>query len=84
MSVAEFLNKRGNNMSLREMRIDYETMKPYEYDRVQSAVRLYQNYAGYALSMSEKGFYIADYGGKDSAVIKKLAELSGVKYHIQH
>jgi 3'-phosphoadenosine 5'-phosphosulfate sulfotransferase (PAPS reductase)/FAD synthetase len=37
-----------------------------------------------ALSLSEDGYYLSDSGGKDSGVIKRIAEKSGVKYEIVH
>lgn len=32
----------------------------------------------------EEGYYLADSGGKDSRVLRKLTELSGVKYKAFH
>lgn len=56
----------------------------YEYDREAVAIKRLQMFEPIALSLSPDGYYLADSGGKDSGVIKKLAELSGVKFEIVH
>ena len=56
----------------------------YEYDRVAIAIERLRMFEPVALSLSADGYYLADSGGKDSGVIKKIAELSGVKYEIVH
>lgn len=56
----------------------------YEYDREKVAIERLKMFEPIALSMNPDGYCVADSGGKDSSVIKKLAELSGVKYKINH
>lgn len=65
-----------------ELRINENGLR--EYDRVQVAIDRFRLFEPIALSLNENGYYIADSGGKDSTVIKKLAELSGVKFEIVH
>lgn len=48
------------------------------------AIERLRTFEPLALSMSEHGYYVADSSGKDSTVIKKLAELAGVKHEIVH
>ena len=54
------------------------------YDRVEVACERLKMFEPIALSYGDKGYYVADSGGKDSTVIKKIAELSGVKFEIAH
>ena len=56
----------------------------YEYDREQVAIDRLRMFEPIALSLSEDGYCLADSGGKDSGVIKRIAEKSGVKYEIVH
>lgn len=56
----------------------------YEYNREQVAIERLRMFEPIALSLSEDGYYLADSGGKDSGVIKRIAEKSGVKYEIVH
>lgn len=56
----------------------------YEYDRVKVAIDRFRTFEPVALSTNPNGYYVADSGGKDSSVIKKLAEMSGVKFEIIH
>lgn len=53
-------------------------------DKVEIAIDRLRLYEPIALSYSSKGYYVADSGGKDSTVIKYLAELAGVKYEVAH
>jgi len=55
-----------------------------EYDRVKVACDRLRAFESIALQYSDKGYYVADSGGKDSQVIKKIAELSDVKFEITH
>lgn len=56
----------------------------YEYDREQVAIERLRMFEPIALSLSEDGYCLADSGGKDSGVIKQIAEKSGVKFEIVH
>ena len=56
----------------------------YEYDREAVAIKRLQMFEPIALSLSPDGYCLADSGGKDSGVIKRIAEKSGVKFEIVH
>lgn len=47
-------------------------------DKVESAIQRFKAFE------PEEGYYLAFSGGKDSSVIKKLAELSGVKFEAHY
>lgn len=47
-------------------------------DKVQTAIERLQNFS--EIFSDDKGFFIAFSGGKDSVVVKKLADMSGIKY----
>lgn len=55
-----------------------------ERNKEQIAIERLKLFEPLALSYSDDGFHVADSGGKDSTVIKHLAELAGVKYEIVH
>lgn len=55
-----------------------------EVDKVQIAIQRIKDFEFKALQMSPDGYYVCDSGGKDSSVIKKLVEMSGVKYDVHH
>lgn len=67
---------------LKELR--YGESGVYEYDREKVAIDRLKLYEPLALSISDEGYYLADSGGKDSGVIKRIAEKSGVKFFIGH
>jgi len=69
-------------MSLIELK--YGDNGVYEYDREAVAIKRLQMFEPIALSLSPDGYYLADSGGKDSGVIKRIAEKSGVKFEIVH
>ena len=51
-----------------------------EIDRIKLAIELLQHYEKIAKNRGCGCFYLAFSGGKDSIVIKKLADMAGVKY----
>lgn len=48
--------------------------------KIELAIKLLQGYEEMALQLSPDGFYLAFSGGKDSIVIKELANMAGVRY----
>lgn len=50
----------------------------YGKDKVETAIERIQDFA--KMFHDDEGYYIAFSGGKDSVVIKKLADMAGVKY----
>lgn len=50
----------------------------YGKDKVETAIERIQDFA--KMFHDDEGYYLAFSGGKDSVVIKKLADLAGVKY----
>lgn len=50
----------------------------YGKDKVETAIERIQDFA--KMFPDDEGYYLAFSGGKDSVVIKKLADLAGVKY----
>jgi len=53
----------------------------YGKDKVQTAIERFKTFEPMA---GEDGYYLAFSGGKDSSVIKKLAEMSGVKFEAHY
>ena len=60
-------------MALREMRIS-ETGEVYEYSKIENSIRWLKSFE------PKEGYYLAFSGGKDSCVLKALADMAGVKY----
>lgn len=58
---------------------DMAVSQPLEA-KVKRAIALLQHYQQKALALSDKGYYLAFSGGKDSVVIKQLAIEAGVKF----
>jgi len=48
--------------------------------KIKRAIDFLKTWEETALSLSENGYYLAFSGGKDSVVIKKLAEMAGIKF----
>ena len=55
--------------------------RPLE-EKIANAIALIQSMENQALQLSPDGFYVAFSGGKDSIVLDKLFEMSGVKYQL--
>jgi len=51
-------------------------------EKVRKAILLIQEYEPKALELSPDGYYVAFSGGKDSIVMAKIFEMSGVKYQL--
>ncbi len=60
-------------MALVEMRIS-ETGEVYEYSKVENSIRWLKSFE------PTEGYFLAFSGGKDSVVLKALADMAGVKY----
>jgi phosphoadenosine phosphosulfate reductase len=60
-------------MALTEMRIS-ETGEVYEYSKVENSIRWLKSFE------PPEGYFLAFSGGKDSCVLKALADMAGVKY----
>jgi len=60
-------------MALVEMRIS-ETGEVYEYSKVENSIRWLKSFE------PPEGYFRASSGGKDSCVLKALADMAGVKY----
>lgn len=60
-------------MALIEMRIS-ETGEVYEYSKVENSIRWLKSFE------PPEGYFLAFSGGKDSCVLKALADMAGVKY----
>lgn len=60
-------------MALTEMRIS-ETGEIYEYSKVENSIRWLKSFE------PPEGYFLAFSGGKDSCVLKALADMAGVKY----
>lgn len=52
--------------------------------KIEKAVMLIQTFENQALSLSPDGYYVCFSGGKDSIVMAKLFEMSGVKYTLNY
>lgn len=60
-------------------------MKPKNFDkRLQHSIELLQKAQSLALSFSEKGYYLAFSGGKDSQCLYHVACLAGVKFEAHY
>ena len=53
-------------------------------EKVDSAIRLFQTFEEMALRMSQKGYYLAFSGGKDSVVIYRLAQMAGIRFEAHY
>lgn len=53
-------------------------------DKVMTAIKFIQSLENTALNMSPDGYYVCFSGGKDSIVMAKLFEMSGVKYTLNY
>lgn len=60
-------------MALTEMRIS-ESGEVYEYSKVENSIRWLKSFE------PPEGYFLAFSGGKDSCVLKALADMAGVKY----
>ena len=53
-------------------------------EKVDRAIRLFQTFEEMALRMSQKGYYLAFSGGKDSVVIYRLAQMAGIRFEAHY
>jgi phosphoadenosine phosphosulfate reductase len=53
-------------------------------EKIESAIMLIRSLEGQALQLSDDGFYVCDSFGKDSTVMRRLYQMSGVKYQCHH
>ena len=61
--------------------IAYQKRKPLNFDKkLQHSIELLQKSEKLALRYSDKGFYLAFSGGKDSQSLYHVAVLAGVKF----
>ena len=58
----------------------FDTLK----EKVDRAIRLFQTFEEMALRMSQKGYYLAFSGGKDSVVIYRLAQMAGIRFEAHY
>jgi hypothetical protein len=49
-------------------------------EKIESAITLIRSFEGQALQLSDDGYYACNSFGKDSSVMMKLFEISGVKF----
>lgn len=77
-----YVEDKGDKTMLEEYRITDDGV--VTYDKIKVAIERFQMFESLALEINPRGYCVTDSGGKDSSVIKKLAELSGVKYIVRH
>lgn len=53
-------------------------------EKIQKAIMTIQEFERQALRLSDNGYYVCFSGGKDSIVMAKLFEMSGVKYDLNY
>lgn len=53
-------------------------------EKIEIAIALIQTFEKQALALHEEGYYVCFSGGKDSIVLAKLFEMSGVKYTLNY